>query len=282
MIGLALSATALVAIDAVFPNGLILGAILLNAVSFVGSVYYLRKLPKLPPDPSSKPKTSNRELKDGLKLIRQHRILWVRVLLACLVSLFVSPFMVVYVVANKEWFGGQFWTFAMFEIAFAIGLIASSLFLTRYRVSKPGIAFVVGMVLTGLFIAAMAFSRDIVWFTFWNLMCGLSLPFCNIPLKTHIQQIVPNQYLGRVQSVIMVFGEGITPIGMLLAGPMISGLGLVPMFLIMGIGIGATATIGLFDKEFRDSKMGEGVINLPQWDHVATPHTSAGGNQQGK
>jgi MFS family permease len=110
-------------------------------------------------------------------------------------------------------------------------------------------------VAVGLAVAAMAFSPTCVGMVLLNIVAGLALPFAQIPMTTYMQSIVPDAYRGRVNAVQTMSSMGIQPLGIGLGGLLIGSLGPVGMFLLMGLGMGIAALIGLLDQEFRTAQI---------------------------
>jgi len=113
-------------------------------------------------------------------------------------------------------------------------------------------------------VAAMAISPSFWPYVFWNVLCGLAIPYADIPMNTFLQVSVPDEYRGRVNSVISMIGMGVMPVGMLLAGAMIDKIGLQGAFVVMGTGMFVTALLGLLDKAYRVAKMPTTIESSPK------------------
>jgi MFS family permease len=257
MLGLALSGSVLGLLYALAPNTFFPTAALLNAISFLFSAYCIARLPRLVPkrEAAHIERHPIQDALDGFRLIRRDHVLWMVLLLNLLVHLFISPFMVAYVAVNRAWFGGGFGTLAACEAGFLAVMVVTSLALGKRKFQRPGMGYIVGSAVVGLFVAAMAFSQNFWLFFAWNALCGIALPFITIPLTTYVQRIVPDAYLGRVNSTMMMVSRAVTPLSMGLAGILLDKVGLVNMFLIMGFGMCGAALIGLFDPKFREARM---------------------------
>jgi MFS family permease len=257
LIGIGLSGTVLGALYAIAPNWFFPSAIYLNALSFFASAYFIRRLPRLLPEREKQETDRNQwqDLKDGLSYLRRERVLLVLTLLNVLVQIMIAPFMVVYVAVNREWFGGGYGTLALFEFSFFVGMIAGSLVVGKLAVRRVGLAYVWGLLVVGLSIAAMAFSTTWPLMVLWNIVAGLALPFAQIPMTTYMQAVVPDAYRGRVNAVQTMSSMGIQPLGIGLGGLLIGSLGPVGMFLLMGLGMGIAALVGLLDQEFRTAQI---------------------------
>lgn len=250
MIGIGLSGAVLGGLYAVAPDMFFLSAVLLNAVSFLISASFLRTLPALPPERGEVPHPWQ-DLRDGLTFIRRNASLKVLLLTSVMSQFFIAPFMVAYVVVNREWFGGNYWTLALCEFTFFLAMVGSSLAVGRFAPRKAGSAFIWGITLTGLTVAGMALSRSFGWFVFMNFLAGIALPFAQLPMATYMQLIVPDEFRGRVNSVLAMASSAAIPLAAGLAGAFIAWAGLPATFLVMGLGMGAAGLIGLLVPEFR-------------------------------
>ncbi|MFN3729799.1 MAG: MFS transporter [Fimbriimonadaceae bacterium] len=261
LIGIALSGGILGQLYAQAPDTFFFSAVIFNAASFAWSYLFIRRLPRLIPDRTEATRHPWVELKEGLRYVRRTRVLWVLLLLSLGMNLVISPFMVVYVAVNREWFGGNFTTFAIIEGAFLIGLVLSSLYVGRVRVVHPGRALSISLLFVGLTVVLLGYSREVWLFCLFNFLAGVALPYAQIPISTYVQLTVPDEYRGRVNSAMTLVSLGVQPVGMGLAGVLIHRFGLVAMFLAMGFGMAAVAALGLADRPFRNAEMPHGALS---------------------
>jgi len=250
MAGLGLSAGIVAMLYALSPTGFYVGAVAVNALSFLGSAYYIWQLPVLMA-PAKEPAHPWTEFVEGLGYVKGRRDLVVLILLLAMFRLFVAPFWVFYYAANEAWFGGRPEALAFCEFSFVVGMVLGSAAMGRVKPLRPGLWFALGLGASGLCVVAMAFSRQFVPFVLWNFVCGLFIPMADIPLAAYLQQSVPSAFRGRVSSVEGTFATGVMPIGMGLGGRLEQGIGLVAGFLTMGFGMTIACLLGLLDRTFR-------------------------------
>jgi DHA3 family macrolide efflux protein-like MFS transporter len=276
MMGLALSATVLGIIYSKFPHWFFFTAVCVNGLSFFWSAFFIARLPAILPKREDVRDTRPlADFKEGLRFMRSRRDLIVITCLLTFFRLMLAPFFVVYVAANKLWFGGAPQPLAWWEFAFFAGMIASSWAVGRMNIRRPGIAFSFGLGGVGVGVAFMAGAHWMqqafqaagwpiqllgVTIGFWvfaicNFMCGLSVPFADIPLNTYLQLSVPDAYRGRVNSVLQMTATGVMPIGMALGGFLVGSLGVVWMFALMGIGMAVACFAGLLDPGYRSLRL---------------------------
>jgi MFS family permease len=252
LVGLGVSGGVLGALYALAPRWFFFAAVALNGLSFLVSAVFVRRLPALPPDRDKGAKDDAwAEIRDGLRYVRGQRVLLVLLVLSVLVQLMIAPFMVVYITVNREWFGGDYRTLALFEFSFMVGMVLVSAWVGRLNVRRLGVAFIAGMAVVGATVAAMAGARSIFWMCFWNFAAGLALPFGQIPITTYLQAVVPDAFRGRVNALLAMATFGVQPLAIGAAGLFLREVGPEAMFLIMGGGMGVAALLGLIDRAFR-------------------------------
>jgi MFS family permease len=258
LISLSVSAGVLAVLYSISPTWFFLSAVILNMLSFVGSAVFIAKLPEIVPKREDEHEAHPiQDLKDGIKYVRGRHELWVMLGLQLLLNLMISPFFVVYLVANKEWFQDLPGNLAWLEFSFFAGMVTGSMLVGRLKITRPGIGYIVSIVGVGAAVAAMGFTPNFTLFVLWNVLAGVSIPFGSIPVNTYMQMTVPDAYRGRVNSAISTVSVGVQPIGMSLGGVLVQTVGLVGGFVTMGAGMAGAGLLGLFDRQFRTMRLPE-------------------------
>lgn len=264
MAGLAFSATVMGVVYATSQKWFFVAICALNALSFLGSAVFVAKLPPVLPDREHTEEHHVwREFRDGLLYVLKHKVLLTFRIVGPLFAMMVAPFFVVYVASNKAWFGGKPQVLAWFELSFFLGMIIGSALIGRVKVTRPGASFCIALAVVGLGIGLMGLTRNFWMFAFWNLVCGVAVPFGDIPSQTYTNLAVPDALRGRVNSLIMMSWTAVMPIGMALGGIMIDKAGLENVFYVMGGGILVVTLGGLLVPEFRNARMPEPVSVEP-------------------
>lgn len=257
MVGLALSMSVLGALYALSKEWFFLVAILVNMASFLVSALYVRLLPAIVPQRNDEPQHPFTELRAGLGFLRRHRVLRVYIVATTLVSLMIAPFFVAYVEANNRWLGGTPQALAGMELTFFVGFVISSMLVPRFKHRRPGLGFAYSLAVVGACVAGMGFCRTITSFCVLNVICGIALPFCDVPLMTYIQLEVEDALRGRVNSVINMLKIGVMPLGMFLGGLLVQAKGAEDGFVAMGLGMASAALVGLISPSFRNAEIRE-------------------------
>lgn len=235
-----------------------MAAITVNLATFLVSALFVSRLPALEPRSASGEVTRPLDdLKGGMKLLGQKRVLQYFFASNLVINLAVSGFMVVYTATNRAWFDGKFATLALVELAFLLALVVSSLMVPRFKITRIGLVFAVVLALVGLDVAVMGWARTIPLYILGNVVAGLALPFANIPFMTYLNLSVPAEYRGRLNSFLMMISSGVQPVGSALSGSGIRLVGLVGMYVAMGGAMTAAALAPLASKSFREERMPE-------------------------
>ncbi|WP_328313456.1 MFS transporter [Streptomyces sp. NBC_00442] len=197
-----------------------------------------------------------RDLSDGLRYIRGHRLLAPLMLVLAIGELgFAAPLNIGLTLLAKEraWgASGMGWIVA----AFGAGAGAASLLLSvRGRIPRAGLVLPVSLLGATMAIAGLAYAPSValaaVAGVFMGLLAGLSGALCGALMQT----ATAPAYLGRVTAVASLFTLGIAPLGYPVAGAAIGVWGTTPVFLA-GAGVCATgAVIGLASGRLRRAEL---------------------------
>jgi len=258
MMGLALSAGVLGMLYEHNPGQFFMLAVGLNAISFLVSAAYIAVLPPIHPD-RAEVSHPMEDFRQGLRYIKNRRDLGVLLVVQTGFRLCIAPFFVAYLAANDAWFDGKPQTVSWLEFGFFAGMVAMAPFVGKMQIKRPGLAFSVGLLAVGVLVLFMAYARNFWWFLVWNFLCGLAVPFADIPMSTYMGLSVPDGYLGRVNSVLNMVSTGVMPLGTALGGMLIAGVGIQAGFIAMGVGCCLACAIGILDRSFRSVRMPEPV-----------------------
>lgn len=266
LIGIGLSGAVLSAIYQASPSRFFLYAIIINLATFLASALFVIQLPALRVEKSEQHEQKHmfREIREAFSFVHRNPVMKTLFYLSMTLNLMISPFMVVYVQVNNDWFGGGYGTLAAFEFAFAFGMVVASIFAGRIKIRRVGVVNSTFLFIVGLFVAAMAFSPHFWLFLFWNLACGLALPFASLTVTMYFQLAVPDHMRGRVNSLVMMVAMAAMPLGMGLAGQILQRIGNVNMFLLMGLGLAVPSALAMLVGPYRRAKMPESPVDTPE------------------
>jgi DHA3 family macrolide efflux protein-like MFS transporter len=232
-----------------------LGALLLDWLSMQGILFIdvgtamLAVIPLLfIPVPQPQPAASSagiegktsfwQDFRSGLRYVFGWPGLVIIGIVATLINFLLNPSFALLPLLVTEHFGGQAIQLAGLESTLGIGVILGGLFLSvwgglRRRVATSLLGLLglgVGCLLLGvapvnaypLAIAAM-------------FVVGFFLPITNGPLMAAIQAVVAPDMQGRVFTLIISFSGAMSPLGLIIAGPVADKLGVQTWFIIGGV-----------------------------------------------
>ncbi|MEU9706365.1 MFS transporter [Streptomyces sp. NPDC047981] len=191
------------------------------------------RLAPLPGGEPARDRTALRDLADGFRYLRGHRVLGPLVLVVALSDLgFVGPLNVgLALLADERGWGasGIGWVLA----GFGAGAGAASLLLTvRGRIPRAGAVMGATIALGSLSLGALAFvpglPAAVALALTVGLLAGLSGALCSALLQTECDPA----YLGRVTAVTSFVSLGLAPLSYPLTGAAVGLWGLGPVFVV--------------------------------------------------
>ncbi|WP_371672125.1 MFS transporter [Streptomyces sp. NBC_00289] len=218
----------------------------------------------LPPDdkaeradgPAGRGGTARRDLVDGLRYIRRHRVLAPLMLAIALGDLgFVGPLNVgLTLLADERGWGasGMGWVLA----GFGTGAGAVSLLLTlRGRLPHAGQVAAYAILAGSVAIGALAFAPGILAAVgtalLIGLLAGLSGALCGALLQTQADPA----YLGRVTAVSGLVSLGFAPLSMPLSAAAIGAWGTGPVFVVSAVVCGLGGVVALSVGDLRRAEL---------------------------
>ena len=162
-------------------------------------------------------------LKQGFVFISKIRELILISLLFAIVTCVLSPMVVIIPYIIKELIKMPSWYFGLVESIFSIGLLLS---LTSFGLLKKRFTdnVIVQIGILSVTLGLFSFSMYELHFIFTSIgpfLIGLGAAYVSTPLMTKVSLMIPNNYLGRVNSLISFISEGLGPLIISLVGVMI-------------------------------------------------------------
>ncbi|MFE5665136.1 MFS transporter [Streptomyces niveus] len=180
-----------------------------------------------------------RELTDGLRHLRRHRVLGPLMLVIALSELgFVGPLNIGLVLLAQE----RGWIVA----AFGVGAGAASLLLAvRGHLPRAGLVLCLSVVAGALAIGALAFVQTVALAAVAGLLVGLLAGLGGGLCGALTQTLTEPAYLGRVTSVATLFTLGIAPLSYPVTGAAVGLWGTGPVFVVSAAVCAAGGALGL-------------------------------------
>jgi DHA3 family macrolide efflux protein-like MFS transporter len=188
------------------------------------------------------------DLSAGFRYVWSWPGLMMILVMATLINLMFTPLNALQPILVTKHFGGQALELAWLESAWGVGVVAGGVLLGVWGGFKRRIVTsMMGLILLGLGALAIGFVPATMFWLAVGLMfvVGAMNPLVNGPLFAVIQIVVAPEMQGRVFTLISSFANAMTPIGLIIAGPVADRLGVQTWYIIGGL-ITALLGVGAF------------------------------------
>lgn len=221
------------------------GAFLFDAASFLVSAIGAalirtdtRPAVKRPSADGSPLRDWAKELSAGVKTLCRLRLLLWMSLVAMSMNFLLAPVNIILPVLVKQQRGLPPWFLGGLESSGGLGTILGALLLGRVcRKFAADKVTIFGLVLIGVGIMGMGWVPTVALPMLMMLLLGIGMSLCNIPLATAMALCVPDAYRSRLSSIRFFLNRCAMPLGMALAGGLISNFGLMATLIAVGGGI---------------------------------------------
>jgi DHA3 family macrolide efflux protein-like MFS transporter len=189
------------------------------------------------------------DIRAGLQYVRGWPGLFILLIMATLINLVLNPAFALLPILVTKHFGGQAIQLAWIESALGIGMVIGGLglsawggFRRRILTSLTGLVGL-GIGVAGIGLApASAFNLAL----FAMLFAGIMGPIVNGPIHAVVQAAVDPQMQGRVFTLIGSMAAAMSPLGMLIAGPVADFAGVRTWFIAGGLVTALMGIVGFF------------------------------------
>ena len=144
--------------------------------------------------------------------------------------------------------GGNEFDYALINVFFSVGMIGGSLLTSVKKTWKHKLSSYFGsLIILMSFVSVYAFVPKGMFFPMWiaNIVVGFMLPIGNTIYMTVIQLTVPQEKMGRVNSIDQSLSTIMSPIAAISAGPLADLFGIRLLFLIFSL-IGSLGSIAVW------------------------------------
>ena len=183
---------------------------------------------------------------EGLTYVNSHKGLRILLILTFVNNIFImGPAIIGLPVFVREVLTSDFGVLAKLEVAMAVGMIVGSfVFWKAEKNISPISILLFGIVMDGvtytfLFFADTSFIAILVL-----IIHGIGIPLITVSRTTIIQAVVPDEFRGRLFSMIYMAVMGTTAISVGLTGFILEFIGADSLFLLIGVGAASTVIIG--------------------------------------
>lgn len=187
------------------------------------------------------------EFRSGLRYVRSWPGLMMLMVMAMLLNLLLTPAGSLMPILVADHFGGGALQLGWLESAFGFGMIAGGLTLSAWGGFKKRImTSLVGLLGLGIGLGAIGFiPSNLFWLAILSaFIAAAMLPVVNGPIHAIIQAAVEPKMQGRVFTLTGSLSSAMSPLGLMIAGPVADATGVQIWYVIGGIACILMAMLG--------------------------------------
>jgi DHA3 family macrolide efflux protein-like MFS transporter len=234
----------------------------------------LLKIPPTPREDKEKPTEKKpsfmTEFREGLSYMRKIKGFLALALIATFINGFEQPLFTLRPAFVKYLHEGSATDLAIVVAAGQIAMFSSGVFLTIKKEWKNHtviLMIALYVQIAGILLQSLAPIGQIWFIAMGAAVTSLTFPFTNVMIQTIFQVVILPDKQGRVGSIVGSIASAITPIAMLVSGPIANAIGYVPLF-VGSISIGGViitalwifSDLGQLDKSVEGIKLKEKEI----------------------
>jgi MFS transporter, DHA3 family, macrolide efflux protein len=189
----------------------------------------------------------------GIKYVKKHKPLGILFILTIINNFFIMGMAFVgMLILVKDALGGTASQYAFVEAGLALGMLIGSIFV--YRIGNRiniGKLLLVGMILDGVTYSIMYFAGSVNFVFIFIVIHAIGIPMITISRTAIIQKHSPNEYHGRLFSLVHLSVVGVTALASAVVGIAANYIDIKIIFLFIGIGAALCGVIGFMNKGLR-------------------------------
>jgi predicted MFS family arabinose efflux permease len=190
-----------------------------NGVTFIAVIVALLSMRLAPFQPPAVKSSAFRDLREGLRTVRDNRLILAAICLIGLVSLFGMSFATLIPAWAVEVLQGDVLTASWLLSARGLGAIVAALGIATFLSRRHrGLALTVGSFLFPLMVLAFSFTRGLAFSLLMLVGVGAANIVVNNLCNSLVQTLSPDALRGRVMGLYIMVFFGLMPLGALLAG----------------------------------------------------------------
>ena len=227
----------------------------IDSVSFLFAILILLFI-MLPAKPkvADKQFSSIKEIFSGIQYVKRHKPLGMLFILTIINNFFIMGMAFVgMLILVKDALGGTASQYAFVEAGLAFGMLIGSVLV--YRVGNRiniGKLLLIGMILDGVTYSLMYFAESVNFVFIFIVIHAIGIPMITISRTAIIQKHSPNQYHGRLFSLVHLSVIGVTALASAVVGIAANYIDIKIIFLFIGIGAALCGVVGFMNKELQE------------------------------
>jgi len=198
--------------------------------------------------------SSIKEIFSGIRFVKKNKPLGLLFILTIINNFFIMGMAFIgMLILVKDALGGTASQYAFVEAGLALGMLVGSVFV--YRVGNRiniGKLLLIGMILDGVTYSIMYFAGSVNFVFIFIVIHAIGIPMITISRTAIIQKHSPNEYHGRLFSLVHLSVVGVTALASAAIGITANYIDIKIIFLFIGIGAALCGVVGFMNKELRE------------------------------
>lgn len=178
------------------------------------------------------------DMKEGFSFVKGWPGLLAIIVMASMINFLLTPISSLAPLLVTKHFNGGALQFGLLDSFWGVGMISGGVILTIWggfkRKVKTSMMGMMGIG-TGIIVVGIAPSSAFYMALVGMFVVGVMVPFANGPLTAIMQSVVPPDMQGRVMSLLGSAAMAMSPLGLMVAGPISDWLGIRTWYWISGV-----------------------------------------------
>lgn len=207
------------------------------------------------------------DFKKGLDYVRRWKGLVTLLFISLALNMIVGPAFSLLPLLVREHFGGGALQLGWFESAFGVGAVAGGLLLGVWGGFKKKIhTSLMGLIGLGIGMGMVGFAAEdmMIFAISANVIIGIMISLVNGPINAVLQSSVDPAMQGRVFALVTSLATAMTPLGLILAGPLSDLISIQFWFILGSLLTGFFGIGGYFNKSLQSLEDGRGIQALAE------------------
>lgn len=229
------------------------GAFILDAASFGVSALCLLAIPVVSSAPSTLTRGIRAELAEGFRAVASTPWIWSATVIWSLANAIAAgSYMVLLPLLVRQRFAGEISVLGLVQSAVAVGVVLGMLVISQFGIPRRrGVAYYGGIIVQGLMMTGLGYAQDVTTALLFGLVSGLAGGMLAVVWRTSLQELVPQDLLGRVTSIDLLAQAPSLSLGSLCVGLVAEVTGASSVFFLGGLVVVVISSCGLLSSGAR-------------------------------